>query len=89
MGDLLGEEYKGFFKWSHCNGWPTQMKNAKIFQNDLIVCPSEKCKYFSKWFHCNGRPAQVKNTKIFQNGLIVMGDLLKWKIKRFLKVVSL
>jgi hypothetical protein len=53
------------------------MKNAKIFQNDLIVCPSEKCKYFSKWFHCNGRPAQVKNTKIFQNGLIVMGDLLK------------
>jgi hypothetical protein len=51
MGDLLGEEYKGFFKWSHCNRRPAQMKNAKIFQNDLIVmvtCPGEKCKDFSK-----------------------------------------
>jgi len=30
----------------------------------------------------------VKNTEIFQSGLVVMGDLLRWKMKRVFKVVK-
>jgi hypothetical protein len=29
----------------------------------------------------------MKNTKIFQSGLVVMGDLPRWKMQRFIKVV--
>jgi hypothetical protein len=30
----------------------------------------------------------VKNAEIFQSGLVVMGDLLRWKMKRVFKVVK-
>jgi len=49
------------------------VKNTRIFQS------GEKCEDFSK---------MVKNTKIFQSGLVVMGDLLRWKMRRFIKVVK-
>jgi len=67
------------------------VRNAKISQN------GEKCKDSSKWSCCNGRPAQVENTKIlkwqkiqrfFKSGLVVMGDLPRWKMQRFIKVVK-
>jgi len=49
------------------------VKNTRIFQS------GEKCEDFSK---------MVKNAKIFQSGLVVMGDLLRWKMRRFIKVVK-
>jgi len=75
---------KSFLRCSYCNGWTTQVKNAKIFQR------GEKYEDFSKWSCCNGWLAQVKikrlfevvkNAKIFQNGLVVMDDLPRWKMK--------
>jgi len=58
------KKYKDFAKWSHCNGWPTQVKNTKIFQ--LV----KNVKIFQ-----NG-----ENAKKIQSGLIVMGNLPKKKI---------
>jgi len=68
---------KGFLWWSYCNGWPTQVKNAKIFQ-----------RFFSKWWKMQRFFKVVKNTKIFQSGFIVMGDLPRWKMQGFFKVVK-
>ena len=40
----IDEKYKDFSKWSHCNGWPAQVKNEKIFQSGYSVI----CKPLSK-----------------------------------------
>jgi len=64
-------EKKVFLRWSYCKGWPTQVKNMKIFQS------GEKCKDFSKWSYCNGRPALVESEKSFQSGE-KCGDFSKW-----------
>jgi len=47
MGDLPGWKIEKNMKWSHCNGWPTQMENEKNM----------------KWSHCNGWPTQVEDRK--------------------------
>jgi hypothetical protein len=49
-------------KWSHYNGWPTQVKKEK---NGLIVMGDlprwkKKCEV---WSHCNGWPTQVEDMK--------------------------
>jgi hypothetical protein len=76
MGDLL--RWKKCEKWSHCYGWPNQMK--KIWQ-------------IKKWSHCYGWPTQMKkmwrvisllcvtypNGKNMKRDLIVMSDLSRWK----------
>jgi 6-phosphogluconate dehydrogenase len=48
------------------------VKNTNDFSN--IFQSGEKYEWFFK---------VVKNTKIFQSGLIVMGNLLRWKMRRF------
>ena len=55
----------------------------------MVTYLDKKYKDFLKWSHCNGRPVDVKNKNIFQSGLIVMGDLPRWKMQRFFKMISL
>jgi len=54
-------------KRSHCNGWPTHVKNMK---NGHIVM-GDLPKWKKNWSHCNGWPPKMeKNVK---NSLVVMG----------------
>jgi hypothetical protein len=74
--------YWVFFKWSHCNGWPTRWK--KIQRKGLIIMGDHPSKNNeekglivmndlpTKGSHCNGWPTKKK-----RRGLIVMGDLPK------------
>ena len=56
-------------KWSHCNGWPNQVRMMKMVKT-------------KRWSCCDGRPAQMKNG---EDGLLVMGDLLKWRMVKVVK----
>jgi len=62
MGDLPKE------RWSHYDGWPTQMKMMVSLW--WVTCPDERC-----WSHYDGWPTQITDV-----GLIVMGDLPRWKM---------
>jgi len=53
MGDLPEKTW-----WSHCNGWPTQMKDGGlIMMGDL----PRKNDQNVNWSRCNGWPTQIKN----------------------------
>jgi hypothetical protein len=73
IGDLPRWKCRDFSKLSHCNGQPAQAKNAR----------------FLKWSHCNNNLPKWKYTKIFQSDLMVMGDLPRWKLQWFFKVILL
>jgi hypothetical protein len=77
--------------WSHCYGWPTQMKDGLIMMGDLpkwtmekiwigliVMGDLPKCKMVSLWW-------VTYPNKNMENGLIVMGDLPRkrwwWKTK--------
>jgi len=63
IGDLPTQKKK---KWSHCNGWPTQMeKNGLIVMDDL---PRWK---IWMWSHCNSWFTHMENinTVLFENNL--------------------
>ena len=67
--------------WSHCNGWPTQVKDDLIVLGDLpwwkmssgliVMGDLPKLRW---WSHCDGWPTQK------ENGLIMMSDLPRWKM---------
>jgi hypothetical protein len=80
-------------KWSHCYGWPTQMKNKKRshynrqptqVENGLIVTGD-----LSKWkiWNCLIVMGDLPRWKV-KSGLIIMGDLPKWKIKSGLIIMG-
>jgi hypothetical protein len=69
------ENFEDFSRWPHCNGFPAQWKNTRIFQDGHTVM---------------GYLPREKNTRIFRIGHIVMGYLPSGeKYEDFLKVVTL
>jgi hypothetical protein len=84
-------------RWSHCDGWPTQMEdNGLIMMGDLprwkmkggLIVMGDLPKKMQNFFQKNGLivMGDLPRCKMIKMwiGLIVMGDLPKWK-----RVVSL
>jgi hypothetical protein len=80
MGDLPRENWKKvFLRWSYCNRWPTQVKNAKIFQRFFFKMV-KNAEIFQSGLVVMGdlpRWKVLKVAKIFQSGE-KYEDFSKW-----------